>query len=159
MHSKNIIHRNIISDNILCRPNGDIQISNLDCSTILTVEQPTHFKQKGTAAWISPEIAQSVQYGKEVDVWAFGCFAFELAAGYPPFHAHAADMEELFNAIINDNVARIPAKWSNSFADFVAKCLIKNPRERWSFDQLLSHEFMQNAEQAREGWVQDYTSW
>ena len=95
-------------------------------------------------------------YAKEVDVWAFGCFAFELAAGYPPFHAHAADMEELFNAIINDNVARIPAKWSNAFADFVAKCLIKNPRERWSFDQLLSHEFMQSAEQARDGWVQDY---
>ena len=98
-------------------------------------------------------------YAKEVDVWAFGCFAFELATGEPPFHSHAADMERLFNAIINDNVARIPNKWSDAFADFVSKCLIKDPSVRWSFDQLLSHEFMQTAEQARDGWVQDYVSW
>ena len=97
-------------------------------------------------------------YSKEVDIWALGCFAFELAVGDPPFHHHAGgdNFENLFDAIINEPVQRIPAKWSDTFADFVEKCFIKDPKQRWSIDQLLAHEFMQNAEQARSGWVQDY---
>ena len=36
-------------------------------------------------SWMSPEIAQGLPYAKEVDVWSYGCFAFELTKGEPPF--------------------------------------------------------------------------
>ena len=36
-------------------------------------------------SWMSPEIAKGEAYGKEVDVWSYGCFAFELTKGEPPF--------------------------------------------------------------------------
>ena len=67
-----------------------------------------------------------------MDVWAFGCFAFELAKGDPPFHDFAENLEELFDAVINDPVPRIPEKWSPAFADFVEKCFIKDASKRWS---------------------------
>ena len=36
MHSHNILHRDIKSDNILCRPNGEIKIADLGFSVFLT---------------------------------------------------------------------------------------------------------------------------
>ena len=59
-------------------------------------------------------------------MWAFGCFAFELAKGDPPFHDRADNLEDLFDAVVNEPVETIPAKWSPAFADFVAKCFIKD---------------------------------
>ena len=74
-------------------------------------------------------------------MWAFGCFAYELATGYPPFHTINQDQEALFTAIINKEAVRIPDKWSDAFADFVSNCLKKDRNLRWSFDQLLVRVF------------------
>ena len=39
MHAKHILHRDIKSDNILCRKNGDIKIADLGLSVFLTEQQ------------------------------------------------------------------------------------------------------------------------
>ena len=159
MHYHNVLHRDIKSDNILCRPNGDIKIADLGLSIFLSEQQQYRITQKGTVGWFSPEIAQGVTYSKEVDVWAFGCFAFELAQGYPPWQDLANDISLLLYAIIHDPVPRIPSKWSDTFADFCNKCLLKTPEERWSINQLLNHEFLVGAEQYREQWIAEYAQW
>ena len=112
MHSRNIINRDIKSDNILCQPNGDVKIADMGLSVFLTEQYQYRKTQVGSASWISPEIVLGTSYSKEVDVWAFGCFAFELATGNPPFHERAEELEDLFDAVINDPVERIPDKWS-----------------------------------------------
>ena len=33
----------------------------------------------------SPEIVRGVKYSKEVDIWSYGCFAYELLTNTPPF--------------------------------------------------------------------------
>ena len=58
MHSKNILHRDIKSDNILCGSSGDIKISDLGFSAFLTTEQSLRKTRCGTINWISPEIIQ-----------------------------------------------------------------------------------------------------
>ena len=35
---------------------------------------------------MSPEVLQGKKYSKEIDVWSFGCYAYELATGNPPFY-------------------------------------------------------------------------
>ena len=72
-------------------------------------------------------------YKFEIDVWALGCFAYELATGSPPF-ATITIRSNLLDAIVNQEIERIPAKWSDSFADFVSKCFIKDQQERWSIE-------------------------
>ena len=65
-----------------------------------------------------------------VDVWAYGCFAFELLLGEPPFYRlyDRDDQSILFNAVINDPIPKIPDKWSDCLNDFVQKCLLKDPQ-------------------------------
>lgn len=40
MHSHNILHRSIKSDDVLCRANGEIKIGDLGYSVLLTEQQP-----------------------------------------------------------------------------------------------------------------------
>ena len=56
MHSKNVLHRDIKSDNILCSPEGQIKISDLGFSTSLSQEEAYRRTRMGTAQWVSPEI-------------------------------------------------------------------------------------------------------
>ena len=62
---------------------------------------------KGTMNWFSPEIAKGVFYSKEVDIWAFGCLAYELATGLPPFSEFANDNNSLFSAILTKQIQPI----------------------------------------------------
>ena len=45
-------------------------------------------------------------------------------------------------------------KWSPLFQDFIGKCLIKEPEERYSASQLLEHPFLANADSYREEFTQ-----
>ena len=120
MHDNNVLHRDIKSENILCRPDGTIKIADLGLSVFLHEQQMFRNSLKGTANWFSPEIAQGVYYSKEVDVWAFGCFAYELATGNPPFSDLARDNSSLFSAILTMEVPAIDTnRWSGDFQNFV----------------------------------------
>ena len=96
-----MLHRDIKSDNILCRPEGDVKLADLGFSVFLSEQTQYRMSQKGTPSWVSPEIAQGVQYSKEVDVWSFGCFAYELVQAEPPHHSHFHNgLDALLDAII-----------------------------------------------------------
>ena len=100
MHNKNVLHRDIKSDNILSSRDGGVKLADLGFSVFLSNQEAYRKTKRGTPNWVSPEIAQGVKYSKEVDVWAFGCFAHELATGYPPF-SNIRRRNELLKAIIS----------------------------------------------------------
>ena len=130
MHSEKILHRDIKSDNILCRSDGTIKIADLGFSVFLSEQNQFRASQKGTPSWVSPEIAMGVNYTKEVDVWAYGCFAYELLTGEPPHHQYFnSGLEQLLFAVVNEDVPPIDeSKWSANMQDFVKKCFIKDPK-------------------------------
>ena len=85
LHTKEVLHRDVKSDNILFKMDGTIKVADLGFSVKLTQTDKYRKTQIGTMSWMSPEIANGEAYGKEVDVWSYGCFAFELTKGEPPF--------------------------------------------------------------------------
>ena len=74
-------------------------------------------------------MAKGVQYSKEVDVWSFGCFAYELATGKMLFQ-NTRNKRHLVYKILNDDAPAIPDRWSDTFKDFVKCCLKRDPTER-----------------------------
>lgn len=69
---------------------------------------------------------QGLDYKKEVDIYSFGCFAYELATGMPPFYK-IEDRRQLSHFIINKEIPQIPDRWSDNFGSLIDMCLKKNP--------------------------------
>ena len=129
MHRRNVLHRDIKSDNVLYSGGGDIKITDLGFSCFLSEQAEWRKTKKGTPNWIAPEIVAGKFYSKDIDVWSFGCFAYELATGNPPFHTVRNRRQLVYN-IINVPVPEIEGNWSAEFKDFVKCCLKRDPKER-----------------------------
>ena len=100
LHRQNVIHRDIKSDNILCKLNGAIKITDLGCSVLLHKEKAFRCTRVGTDNWFAPEIINGVAYSKEVDVWSYGILAHELACGIPPFRSNLKPGQSIYDAIL-----------------------------------------------------------
>ncbi len=65
----------------------------------------------------------------QVDVWALGIVAVEMADGEPPFWG--VDRRQVYRRILTDPMGvKQPARWSKEFNQFVAMCLVKEPEHR-----------------------------
>ena len=49
--------------------------------------------------------------------------------------------------IINKPPPVISDKWSPNFKDFMSKCLVKKPTDRWDAKQLLAHPFLSDSKE------------
>lgn len=84
-HRRNILHRDIKSDNVFISHNGDVKLADLGFSVFLTEEKTTRMSTCGTLNWLAPEMINGNEYSKSVDIWALGITAYELAKFVPPF--------------------------------------------------------------------------
>ncbi|RYR68581.1 hypothetical protein Ahy_A03g015065 isoform B [Arachis hypogaea] len=79
----------------------------------------------------------------QVDVWALGVSAIEMAEGVPP-RSSVHPMRVLFMISIEPApMLEDKEKWSLYFHDFVAKCLTKEPRLRPTASEMLKHKFFE----------------
>ena len=97
---------------------------------------------------MAPELIKKEPYDCQVDIFSLGVTAFELSEGNPPNH------DKCDGRIKTDIVLRPAPKLSShrsaQFQDFVQKCLIKDPAKRPSAAELLTHEFLADADNYRE---------
>lgn len=123
LHDRNILHRDIKSDNILVSKAGDIKLADFGYAVQLTQEQSKRSSKVGTVCWMAPEMIRGKQkYENKVDVWSFGIFAVELAKGEPPYIN--LEQHKVLYCIANHDPPRIDGgKWSDDFVDFVDCCL------------------------------------
>ena len=81
-----------------------------------------------------------------------GIFAHELTNGDPPYIEES--QSQIILNIVRLDPPPIASKWSPLFADFVSKCLVKDPDHRPTATQLLEHEFIVGAEVYQEEFAQ-----
>jgi len=94
---------------------------------------------------MAPEVIRGVEYDTKVDIWSLGIMALEMADGEPPL-LDLPPLRALFIiATQPPPTLREPDKWSNTFKDFLACALAKNPQKRASADELLKHPFISKA--------------
>lgn len=87
-------------------------------------------------------------YEYKVDVWSLGITLIELAQMQPPNH-DLTPMRVLLRIQKSDppTLAQ-PNKWSPAFNDFIKRCLVKDPNQRPTIEELLRHKFISDVGEA-----------
>lgn len=82
LHSRNIVHRDLKSENILLDADGHVKL--IDFGFSKRVDEKT-WSLCGTPEYIAPEILLSKGHNAAVDWWSIGVIMFEMLTGRPPF--------------------------------------------------------------------------
>ena len=89
LHSKNIIYRDLKSENVMIDESGFLKLTDFGLTKILSQnEMATSFC--GTPNYMAPEIVQkqqdpSINYSFSVDWWSLGILTYEMLLGIFPF--------------------------------------------------------------------------
>jgi len=145
LHSKNRIHRDIKSDNLLLGSDGSVKIADFGYAAQLSEGKAKRNTIVGTPYWMAPELIRGQNYGTKVDIWSLGIMAMEMAEGEPPY-MEFPPLRALF-LITTKGIPPLQEadRWSALFKDFVAKCLERDPEARLDSRGLLSHPFLATA--------------
>jgi hypothetical protein len=140
MHTKNVLHRDLKTQNIFLLGNGRLVLGDLGISKVL--EGTMDFAQTciGTPYYMSPEIFKNKPYSYKSDVWALGCVLYEMTTLNHAFDANS--LNGLAQKIIKGRYPSIHNKYSRYLRELIGHMLLPEPKQRPDLDQILRKPFI-----------------
>ncbi|KAL6551729.1 hypothetical protein OROGR_007883 [Orobanche gracilis] len=143
IHKFDYVHCDVKLQNILLCADGGVRIADFGLAKRAARRRTfSGWKVMGTPMYMSPEMVCGGEQGAPADIWALGCAVSEMAGGAPAW-ADFSDAAALMMRIgVGDQVPEIPGIMSDEGRDFLAKCFLKDPSQRWTAEMLLNHPFI-----------------
>lgn len=153
-HKRNIIHRDVKTENIMLTEDGKIKITDFGLAKLRTASQVTNTGSTvGTAAYMSPEQIRGEEINMQSDIFSFGVVLYELTTGRLPFRGeHQA---ALSYSIVHEEpvaVGSLREKIPPSLMEIIAKCLSKDKADRYQSCEVLAVD-LQKVSQEITGFV------
>lgn len=84
LHSKNVIHRDLKSQNVFLAEDGLVRLGDFGLcrkASVAAAAPSAALTHAGTDCYMAPEMLSSSRYGKPADMWSLGCVLYELCTG------------------------------------------------------------------------------
>src|SRR5438093_5269299 len=147
-HEKGIVHRDLKPANVKITPDGKVKVldfglakamENAPANATLS-NSPTLVNSMaasnagmiiGTAAYMSPEQARGRKADARSDVFSFGCVLYEMLTGQMAFQGE--EVSDILASVLarEPDFTALPPDLSPQIRKLLARCLDKNPKERW----------------------------
>jgi len=139
-HSRNIVHRDLKSANIVVTPEGLLKVLDfglarrlpklaVDEATETIASLDTAGAITGTLSYMAPEILRGRSADYRSDLWALGVVLYEAASGHLPFRGDTS--LEISSAILRDVPAALPDRIPPGLRAIIQRCLAKEPAQRY----------------------------
>ncbi|KAM0030787.1 putative mitogen-activated protein kinase kinase STE-STE7 family [Helianthus debilis subsp. tardiflorus] len=151
-NERHVIHRDIKPSNLLVNKKGEVKITDFGVSAMLATSMGQRDTFVGTYNYMSPERISGGAYDYKSDIWSLGLVILECAIGRFPYiqsedQKVSPSFYELLEAIVAKPPPMAPAdQFSPEFCSFVSSCIQKDPKDRSSALDLLSHPFIKKFE-------------
>jgi serine/threonine-protein kinase len=135
LHEQGWLHRDVKPDNFLVNAAGKVKLIDFAIAERIRTGLAKFFasrpKIQGTRSYMSPEQIRGEKLDARSDIYSFGCTAFELLAGRPPFTGGSPD--ELLQKHLRAPVPSLAANNAAAtpeFAGLVSRMMSKNRDQR-----------------------------
>lgn len=136
-HARNILHRDLKSQNIFLTKDNVVKLGDFGVARVLTAGKDFLAKTLiGTPMNLSPEQFEEKPYDSKSDMWALGCVLFEITTLRHPFDSK--NMGALVYKVLSNDPLTIPDTVSAEISSLITSLLCKEPSVRPSCDDLLS---------------------
>ena len=122
-HRRDIVHRNVIPQNILLGRDGSIKLTDFSIGMTLTL---------GTVQYYAPEQAQGGIVSPSADVYSLGIVMYEMLTLHPPFDGDSPE------AVAMKHIQDVPTPPSQfnptippALEEIILRCLEKEPSMRF----------------------------
>lgn len=144
-HLKQIIHRDIKSQNILVDMEGTVKIVDFGIARVLTNTTRTMGGKDviGSVHYISPEQAKGAEIDARADIYSFGVLMYEMFTGRLPFDGDEAVTVAMkhVNQVPEPPMAVNP-ELPRGINDIILKCMEKEPGNRYQTASELREDLM-----------------
>ena len=146
-HKRGVVHRDLKPANVMVTHEGSVKLLDFGLAkpagsrlaeAAVTNAAPTDVTvsaegiMSGTVPYMAPEQIQRHGVDARSDLFALGVMLFEMATGQRPFQGRT--YEAVAQAILKETpapVTRLRPNYPATFDKIVARCLAKDPRERF----------------------------
>ncbi|CAM4733282.1 unnamed protein product [Leuciscus chuanchicus] len=146
LHAKNIIHRDMKSNNVFLHEGLTVKIGDFGLATVKArwsgshrVEQPS-----GSVLWMAPEVIRMQDnnpYSFQSDVYSYGIVLYELMTGELPYSMIGNRDQIIFmvgRGYLTPDLSKLYKSCPKAMKRLVADCIQKTKDDRPLFPQILS---------------------